>query len=133
MNEIILKKAKGIASITILIGILLYLSKFLRVYFAGNQAVLFVLGFLPNLGLSMVIPFIYVSNRLRQRKQLKHFTIACVISFLLMVLNEIRDVYQTGRVFDWLDIFASLAGVFVAWQIYQFSLKKMFDSTQNFV
>ncbi|MEZ4904498.1 MAG: hypothetical protein R2822_23500 [Spirosomataceae bacterium] len=129
MNESIITKTKKITTLTIIIGIALYLSKFLRHIFVNNHTVLYVLGFLPNLGLSFAIPFIYISNRMRQKKPVRYFTISCFITFLLMVLNEIRDKYQTGRVFDMLDIYASLAGVLFAYLVFEVTLKK--DLTIN--
>jgi hypothetical protein len=79
---------------------------------------------LPNLGLAFVIPFIYVSNRVRQDKPVRHFTNSCIVSLLLMILNEIRDQYQSGRVFDMFDIYASLAGVLFAYLLFELILKK---------
>lgn len=107
-----------LASLAVLFGISLYLSKFFRGYFQGHDAVLFVLGFLPNFGLAFTLPFIYVSNRIRLNKPIVHFVPACGLSFLLMVLNELRDKYQVGRVFDVNDIYASLAGVILAILVY---------------
>lgn len=117
-------KTKKIASVAIAIGIILYLSKFLRVYLAGNSAALFIVGFLPNFGLAFAIPFIYVSNRVRQKKQVKHFTISCIVTLLLMALNEVRDKYQAGRVFDMFDMYASFAGVVLAYFIFYTTVKK---------
>ena len=124
MNESRITKANKIAAFAIIAGIILYLSKFLREYFADNYSVLFILGFLPNLGLAFVIPFIYVSNRVRLRKQVKHFNIACGVTLLLMILNEIRDKYQAGRMFDVLDIYASFAGVIFAYLVFHVTLKR---------
>lgn len=115
---------KKIAALTIISGISLYLSKFLRGYFADNNSVLFILGFLPNFGLALAIPFIYVSNRLRQKKHVNHFILSCVVTFLLMILNEIRDKYQGGRIFDMHDIYASFAGVTIAYCLFQVRIKR---------
>ena len=101
---------KRVVTASIAAGMLLYLSKFLRPYI-DSQPVLFVLGFLPNVGLAFALPFIYVGNRMRLQKSINHFTVICFITFLLMLLNEIRDKYQAGRVFDYRDIYASAAGV----------------------
>jgi len=128
MNEGTITKTKRLAAFAIVVGIILYLSKFLREYFADNYSVLFILGFLPNLGLAFAIPFIYVSNRVRQRKPVKHFSISCVVTLLLMVLNEIRDQYQTGRVFDMLDIYASLTGVILAYLVFRMTLRSLSDN-----
>lgn len=119
-----LTKSNTIIALAIIVGITFYLSKFLRDDFASNNFVLFVLGFLPNLGLSFAIPFIYISNRIRQNQRVKHFTIACMATLFLMVLNEVRDKYQTGRVFDILDILASLAGVLFAYLVFRLTLEK---------
>ena len=124
MNKTTINKSNTITALAIISGVILYLSKFLREYFADNYPALFILGFLPNLGLSFAIPFIYVSNRVRQGKPVKHFTIACIATLLLMVLNEVRDKYQTGRVFDMFDIYASLAGVFFAYLVFHLTLEK---------
>lgn len=102
---------------------LLYLSKFLREYFIDNNQVLFILGFLPNLGLAFALPFLYFSNRIRQKKPVNHFGISCLVSLLLMILNEIRDKYQADRVFDMLDIFASVLGVGLAYFVFVKTLK----------
>lgn len=112
---------KKIAAIAIVGGTFLYLSKFLRPLFLQNSNILFILGFLPNLGLSFAIPFIYVTNRLRQNKPVKHFHFACIVSFLLMILNEIRDKFQKGRVFDQYDIYASFIGVSLAYIVFNIS------------
>ena len=124
MNESIFTKARKIAALAIVAGMILYLSKFLRGYFADNNSVLFILGFLPNIGLAFAVPFIYVSNRVRQKKQVKHFSISCVVTFLLMILNEIRDKYQEGRVFDMHDVYASFAGVTFAYCIFHVTIKR---------
>ena len=124
MNKTTITKANKIVAFAIIVGFILYLSKFLREHFAGNYSVLFILGFLPNLGLAFAIPFIYVSNRVRLQKLVKHFNIACVVTLVLMILNEVRDKYQTGRMFDVLDIFASLAGVIFAYLVFQITLKR---------
>ena len=121
MNEGTITRTKRLAAYAIVVGIILYLSKFLRDYFVGNNSLLFILGFLPNLGLAFAIPFIYVSNRVRQRKPVRHFGVACIVTLLLMVLNEIRDKYQAGRVFDMLDIYASVTGVILAYLVYRWT------------
>ncbi|MBB3836180.1 hypothetical protein FHS57_000162 [Runella defluvii] len=111
MESIDTKKEQKIVATSIVVGMMLYLSKFLRPYFGSNDFVLFILGFLPNFGLAFAIPFIYASNRIRLNKSLEHFVISCIGTFLLMILNEIRDKYQPDRVFDWYDIYASFFGV----------------------
>jgi len=100
MKPIDAKREKKIVAGAIVVGMLFYLSKFVRPYFADNNFALFILGFLPNFGLALAMPFIYVGNRLRLNKPAKHFTISCIVTVLLMILNEIRDKYQLGRVFD---------------------------------
>ena len=114
MNPLTIKKEKQIANAAIVAAIILYLAKFLRPYFSDNNSLLFILGFLPNFGLAFAIPFVYVSNRARLKKPVKYFTIACIVTLLMMILNEIRDKFQSGRVFDWYDIYASIAGVIAA-------------------
>ncbi len=130
MNRWAINKSTKIISLSIIAGIILYLSKFLRGYFTGDHSILFILGFLPNLGLAFAIPFVYVSNRVRQRKPVKHFNISCAITFLLMVLNEVRDKYQSGRVFDMFDIYASFAGVLFAYLVFQLTLNKYLTTNQ---
>ena len=128
MNLTDAKKESKIATSAIIAGIILYLSKFLRPYFGDNNTVLFVLGFSPNFGLAFAIPFIYVSNRVRLSKPVKHFTISCIVALILMILNEIRDKYQSGRVFDWNDMYASLAGVIFAFLVFHVALKRTYSS-----
>ena len=123
MNEGTITRTKRLAAYAIVLGIILYLSKFLRDYFVGNNSLLFILGFLPNLGLAFAIPFIYVSNRVRQRKSVRHFGVACIVTLLLMVLNEIRDKYQAGRVFDVLDIYASVTGIILAYLVFRWTCR----------
>ncbi len=123
------KRGNIIVAGAIVLGMILYLSKFLRLSFRDNDVVLFILGFLPNFGLAFAIPFIYVSNRIRLNKPVRHFGIACIATLLLMVLNEIRDQYQSKRVFDWLDIFGSLAGISFAFVLFHSTLKA--TSTEN--
>jgi hypothetical protein len=123
MNEETIARTKRLAAFAIIVGVVLYLSKFLRAYFPDNDGVLFVLGFLPNFGLAFAIPFIYVSNRVRVKKPIKHFGISCVVTLLLMILNEVRDKYQTGRVFDMIDIYASVAGVILAYLVFRWSFR----------
>ncbi|THU37972.1 hypothetical protein FAM09_14890 [Niastella caeni] len=118
-----IKDERKIVTAAISAGIILYLSKFLRPYFSDNNSALFILGFLPNLGLAFALPFIYVANRIRLNKPIKHFTISCVVTLFLMILNEIRDQYQSGRVFDWYDIFGSLGGVVFAFLVFNFVFK----------
>jgi hypothetical protein len=130
MTEEAAAKTKRLASFAIIVGIILYLSKFMREYLVDNSFAIFVLGFLPNFGLAFAIPFIYVSNRVRQRKLVKHFGISCIVTLFLMVLNEIRDQYQNGRVFDVFDIYASIAGVIVAYLFFRMTLMKSFSTSQ---
>jgi hypothetical protein len=120
MKLIDTKNEKEIVAFAIVIGMMLYLSKFLRPCFEGNDYGLFILGFLPNFGLAFAIPYIYVGNRVRFHKPAKHFTIFCIATLLLMILNEIRDKYQSGRVFDWYDIYASLGGVIFALLVFYY-------------
>jgi hypothetical protein len=124
MIETAIKRSNKATTLAIIVGMILYLLKYSREYFANNNLVLSILGFLPNLGLAYAIPFIYVSNRIRTRKPVKHFEISCLITFLLMFLNEIRDKYQVGRVFDMFDIYASLAGVLLAYLVFQLWVRK---------
>ena len=123
MNEETISRVKRLAALAIIVGIILYLSKFLRAYFVDNDYVLFILGFLPNFGLAFSIPFIYVSNRIRQSKPIRHFGISCVVTLLLMILNEIRDKYQSGRVFDMFDIYASITGSILAYLIFRWTVR----------
>jgi hypothetical protein len=123
MNEETIIKAKRLAALAIIVGISLYLSKFLRGYFIDNNSVIFILGFLPNFGLSLTLPFIYVSNRVRQKKPIRHFGVSCMVTLLLMLLNEVRDKYQTGRVFDMLDIYASVIGVILAYLVFRWTFR----------
>jgi len=125
------KKVSTIVALTIIVGISFYLSKFLRGYFTDSPSILFLLGFLPNFGLSFAIPFVYVSNRVRVGKEVRHFGFLCVITFLLMSLNEIRDQYQSGRVFDWLDIYASSIAVVTAYLLFRISLKRNLDTLHS--
>lgn len=112
------KIANHIATAAIGAGMLLYLSKFLRPYFTLQESALFVLGFLPNFGMSLAIPFIYIHHRRRLKKPIQRFAFVCWSVLLLMILNEVRDYYQKNRVFDWMDIFASMLGVFSAYLIF---------------
>lgn len=128
MKPINASNERKIATAAIFFGIMLYLSKFLRLHFGDNNAILFILGFLPNFGLAFAIPFIYVSNRVRLNKPVKHFTISCIVTLILMILNEIRDKYQSGRVFDWYDIYASFAGVIFAFIVFHVALKRKYRS-----
>jgi hypothetical protein len=130
MTEKTAIKTKRLASLAIIVGIILYLSKFLREYLADNPSALFILGFLPNFGLSFAIPFIYVSNRVRLRRSVKHFGISCVVTLILMVLNEIRDQYQTGRVFDIVDIYASATGVILAYLVFRMTIMRVLINNQ---
>jgi len=116
-------KEKKIVIAAIIFGIILYLSKFLRVY-TDNDSALFILSFLPNFGLAFALPFIYISNRVRLNKPVKHFTVSSIVTLLLMILNEIRDKYQSGRVFDWNDIYASFAGVVFSFVVFHVALIK---------
>lgn len=123
MTERHLINTKRLASFAIIFGIVFYLSKFLRVYFIGSDQVLFVLGFLPNFGLAFSLPFIYVSNRIRLRQPIRYFGVACIVTVMLMVLNEVRDKYQTERVFDLLDVYASVAGSLLAYLFFRWTMR----------
>lgn len=107
-----------VATAAISVGMLLYLSKFLRPYFTHQETALFILGILPNFGMSLAIPFIYILHRQRLKKTIDRFAIVCCSTLLLMVLNEIRDYYQKNWVFDWMDMAASFVGVLIAYLIY---------------
>lgn len=124
-------KNNHLVSAGVVIGILLYLSKFLRPYFSQHEMALFLLGFLPNFGLAFAIPFIYVGNRIRLNKAIKQLPVVCMITLALMAANEIRDRYQPGRVFDLYDSLASFAGVslaFVIINLYSRMLNRTFTS-----
>lgn len=123
MNFIKTINEKKLFTGAIVLGITLYLSKFLRPSFSDNNSILSVLGFLPNFGLAFAIPFIYASNRLRHNRPVKYFIAACIVTLLLMILNEIRDKYQSGRVFDWYDIYASFAGVALSFLLFHLKFK----------
>ncbi len=110
------KKDKIIVACAIASGMLLYVSKFLR-RLTSDDVLLFILGFLPNFGLAFALPFIYLSNRIRLNKPPRHFRLSCVITFVLMLLNEVRDKFQSGRVFDLYDVYASFAGVVFAYLV----------------
>ena len=131
MNLTIAKKEMTIATVAIIVGIILYLSKFLRPSFSDNNTILFILGFLPNFGLAFAIPFIYVSNRIRLNKPVKHFTISCIVTLILMILNEIRDKYQSERVFDWNDMYASLVGLIFALLVFHVELQRTYRSNNR--
>lgn len=124
MKSIDTQKEQKMVATSIVVGMMLYLSKFLRPYFDSNDFALFILGFLPNFGLAFAMPFIYASNRIRLSKPIKHFIISCIGTFLLMILNEIRDKYQPDRVFDWYDIYASFFGVVFSFFVYNKTFKK---------
>ena len=117
-------KSYHLVSVGVVIGILLYLSKFLRAHFGQDEIALFILGFLPNLGLAFAIPFIYLGNRIRLNRAIKHLPIVCFMTLVLMAANEIRDKYQSGRVFDLYDILASFVGVSLAFLILHFQLRR---------
>lgn len=117
-------KSKIIAEVAVSIGIILYLSKFTRSTIFQNESALFILGFLPNFGMAFAIPFIYVSHQLRKGIHVKYFSMSCALTILLMIFNEIKDKYQAGRTYDVLDIYASVAGVAVAYALFRFFLKK---------
>ena len=70
------------------------------------------------------MPFIYIGNRVRLNKPAKHFTVLYIVTFLLMIVNEIRDKYQSERVFDWYDIRALLTGVIFAFILFNMTLKE---------
>ncbi len=116
-------KIKKTLYIAITFGWLFYLSRYLRLVFEDNESILFWLGFLPNFGLAFALPFVYLGNRINTKKPVQHFNLACFITFLLMVLNEIIDKFQPKRVFDWLDVAASIVGVFCAFILHHFYFK----------
>ena len=104
----------------IVLGWVLYFSRFARTSFKEHEILLFGLGFIPNFGLSFALPLIYVSNRIKSNQPIKHFNLACLITLLIMILNELVDKIQPSRVFDWLDIYASFVGVVCAYVFYRF-------------
>ena len=104
----------------IVLGWALYLSRYARTGFKEQGTVLFWLGFIPNFGLSFALPLIYVSNRIKSNQPIKHFNLACLITLLIMIFNELVDKIQPSRVFDWFDIYASFVGVVCAYLFYRF-------------
>jgi hypothetical protein len=119
-----MSKARRIVLICIVIGYLIYLTRLFRENFEGRENVLYWLGFIPNFGLSFALSFILYVNKDSFFKQLKfNFYKGCLIVFAIMILNEIVDKYQPRRVFDWMDIWASLVGVLCAAFVYYFVLK----------
>ena len=118
-----MSNARKLLSFFIILGFLIYFSRGLRADFAGNQNILYWLGFMPNFGLSFAMPLVYVANRINSKNPVSRFNWACLITLLAMILNEIVDKYQPYRVFDWLDILASLVGVVSAYILFHFFLK----------
>jgi len=57
MNEDTISKTKKIATIAIVLGIILYLSKFLRAYFVDNYSALVILGFFAKFRFSIRYTF----------------------------------------------------------------------------
>ena len=72
-------------------GWILYFSRYARTSFKEQEIVLFWLGFIPNFGLSFALPLIYVSNRINTHKPIKYFNLACLITSLIMIFNELVD------------------------------------------
>ena len=114
---------KRILYLSIVLGFVIYYSRYLRTDFKDNEIVLFWLGFVPNFGLAFALPLIYVAYRTNRQKVITRFNIVCIVTFLIMVLNEIVDKFQPKRVFDWFDIGASIIGIACAFIFYHFYLK----------
>jgi hypothetical protein len=117
-------KSRKIILICIVIGYIIYLTRLFREDFEGHENVLYWLGFIPNFGMSFALPFIFYTNKNWFSKYFKfNFYKGCLLVFNIMILNEIIDKYQPRRVFDWMDIWASLVGVLCAAFVYYFVLK----------
>jgi hypothetical protein len=117
-------KLQKIKSACIILGMAIYFTRLFREDFKGHETLLYWLGFIPNFGMSFAFPFIFFPKGHMFSHHYKiNFYIGCVIVFVIMILNEIVDKYQPRRVFDWMDILASLVGVLCAAFVYYFVLK----------
>jgi drug/metabolite transporter (DMT)-like permease len=118
-------KSKKIVLICICLGMAIYMMRYFRDDFKGHDSILYWLGFMPNFGMSFAFPFIFSrpKNIFSVLTEKINFYIGCIILFIIMVLHEIVDKYQPRRVFDWMDIWASLVGVLCAAVVYYFVLK----------
>jgi cell division protein FtsW (lipid II flippase) len=119
-----MKRNKVLLYLSIVVGFIIYYSRYFRDNFKGNETVLYWLGFLPNFGLSFALPLIYLANRVNAKKPINHFNLVCIFTVLVMVFNEIIDKYQSNRVFDWCDIWASIVGVGCAFIAYHSLFQK---------
>jgi hypothetical protein len=105
-------------------GLFLYLTRLLRDSITDLN-VLFFLGFLPNFGAAIAIPFLAIRpNKLYTlRDANQRVTIGCICTIILLPSNEFIDLYQKNRTFDILDICASFFGATLLFTIYHLFLK----------
>ncbi len=106
------------------IGLFLYLTRLLRDSITDLD-ILFFLGFLPNFGAAIAIPFLAIRpNKLYTLKDTnRRVIIGCVCTIILLTANEFIDLYQKNRTFDILDVYVSFLGVSLLFIIYHLFLK----------
>lgn len=75
-----------------------------------------LVGFAPNLIGSFLLPFgaCWFFQRVFKLETKAELTFTCAFGLLLVIINEYLQLIPVfGRTFDYLDIFASVAGVFL--------------------
>ncbi len=107
---------KTFSKYVVIIGtLLIWVVKFgIRPYFHFGQPTQFLLGIIPNLLGSFLLPFgcSWLLGRyinLQSATVFKHFAVIC---FVLLCINELLQLIPFfGRTFDYYDIVASAAGL----------------------
>jgi len=120
----------------VIIGTLvIWLVKFiLRPFVPLEEPVLFVLGFIPNLIASYLIPFgaywlfshrLFFNGVLLRFPLFSNLRLVCIWGFGLAVVNECLQLIPFfGRTFDYFDILFSVVGLSISYYSFSFFERK---------
>jgi glycopeptide antibiotics resistance protein len=114
---------KSISKRAVIIGTLfIWAVKFgIRPYWHGGQPVKYLLGVMPNLLGSFLIPFgaYWFFEQLFRFRNMYHLRFVCVFGFLLLVINETLQLIPLfGRTFDLNDIACSGIGLLLSYIVF---------------
>jgi hypothetical protein len=79
-------KLQKIKSACIILGMLIYFTRLFREDLKGHETILYLLGFIPNFGMSFAFPFMFFSKKHILSNLYKiNFYIGCIIVFMIMI------------------------------------------------
>jgi hypothetical protein len=126
---------KRISSITVIGGtLLIWAIKFLiRPYVHIPNGLKPLVGFAPNLIGSFLLPFgaCWFFQKHFRLQTAADLVFTCSFGLLLVIINEyLQRIPIFGRTFDYLDIFSSVAGVFIGHLVFARLMAKQYAQSQ---